>query len=215
MVVKDTCFILNRFLVGENTLLGKCYFQNLGKKEIIITNYFLNFRIGSFEPFNIVKLYLTQKGNTLRPLDVIEISFNAKSIAGNYQKFNFMSKVSKTILQFLNEADSEIFQLLLLTLNINSFFSFNYIRFLLNLTHILGFSIENLNRPGWINLIHMTNCKPEELKNFYCIYINPKEFSVIKKISEFHTKPFEVDKKLEKNLEKFFYKFLEFRKEQI
>ena len=215
MVVKDTCFVLDRFLIGENTLLGKCYFQKLGKRKIIIPKYFSNFKFGSFEPFNVIKLYLIQRGDTLQPLDVINISFNSKRIAQNYQKFLFLSKVSKIILEFISEADHEIFKLLLLTIKINHFFSFNYIRFLLNLTHILGFSIENLNRPGWINLVNLSNCRPEELKNSYCIYIHPKEFALLKRISDAHTKPFEIDKKIEKNIEVFFYKFLEFRKEQF
>ncbi len=219
MAVRDKCFVLKRFLLNDesNTLIAKCYFRILGKKSIIVPNYFSKVKLGSFEPFNIVDLFLEQRNNKLQLVDISEVIpfHKGEDNRDFYEKYIFLSKVAKIVLKFLNEADEDIFNLLTLTPQINNFFSFNYIRFLINLTNILGFSLENLTRPGWINLLSLTSCRSEELKNSYCVYLSPKEFGILKKVSDIGTRPFGIKKSIERNLESFFYRFLEFRKGQF
>ena len=217
MAVRDKCFVLKRFLLNDdsNTLIAICYFRSFGKKSVIVSNYFSKVKTGGFEPFNIIDLVLEQRNNKLLLIDTFNIVYFYRKNDNFYEKFIFLSKVARTILKFLNEADEEIFNLLMLTSKINNFFSFNYIRFLINLTNILGFSLENLNHPGWINLLSLTSCREDELKNSYCVYLSPKEFGILKRISNIETRPFEIKKSLERNLENFFYRFLEFRQEQF
>lgn len=214
-MVKDECIVLNRFLLNNKTLLSKCYFSILGRKDILVPNYFSNFKIGTFEPFNIVKLYLVQRNNSLVANDILELSFVSRKASKDFEKFFYLSKIVKVILNFIREGDEEIFQLIRLAFAINKFYSFNYLRFLLNLLHILGFSIENLTKPGWINLTSLSSCKKREINNPYCIFLSPKEFAIIKRVLCNKTRPFKIEKKIEKSLDRFFYKFLEIHKNEF
>jgi len=215
MSVKDRCLILHRFRIGENSLLVKGYCYRLGKQKILVPNFLTNFRIGAFEPFNEVEIYLRQHNEQLKVIDTLRVDFCSKRIAQNVAQYFFLSRPFYTVLKFINEPDGEIYSMLRLTRQIKSFFEFNLIRFYLNLAHILGFSIENLQRPGWINIYTLTQCGEDEIKNPYCMFLSPKEFAIIKRVSDAKTKPFDISKKDFKGLEKFFHRFFELRKGQF
>ena len=210
MAVKDKCFILQRFPVGDFSLLTKCYCKTVGRRDFLAVNYFKSksIPIGLLEPFNIVEIHFMEKNGVLYLVDGrIPHNITGK-VVKNLDRYFFLSKISNTILKFIKEPDKDIFELLTASLVIEDFFNFNLIRFWLNLATILGFSIENLNRPGWINLMTLKKCNPNEIYYPYCIYLSPKEFSLIKRIENSQTKPFTVSANLLNKLEKFFFKFL-------
>ena len=217
MTVRDSCFILSRFPAGDNSLISRVYCKILGQKSLLLPEYFLyeKYPLGSFELFNTGEFYITEWNNSLVVEDIISYRNNALKISRNLKRFLFLSKISKAVTRFAKEGDEEIFQLLLRSLNIEGNFDFNYIRFLINFSAILGFSPDNLKKPGWINLITLTSCKEEELKKGYCIYISPKEFAILKAVSQRETKPFEISQKVLEGLERFFYRFLKFQTENF
>ena len=217
MPLADDCFILHRFPSSEKSLMVKCYFRRLGKQTLLVPEYFTfqRFKYGIFEPFNLVKVHVESDGDILKALDTSECDCSFPKVARNFQRFIFLSKVSKTVLRFAREADEEIFKLLQNSLEIEEYFSFNLIRFLLNFSSILGFSPQNLRKPGWVNLITLSSCGKGEIKNPYCVFISPQEFAVLKKISHPQTRPFNVRKKTGEGLERFFYRFLEFQSQNF
>ena len=176
MTVRDCCFILKRFPAGNNSLISKAYCQSLGQQNLVLPEYFLykKYPLGSFEPFNTGELYLSVKNNTLIVDDIISYQNNALNISRDYKRFLFLSKVSKAVIEFAKEGDREIYKSLLESLKIDNYFGFNLLRFLLNLSIILGFSLERLRKPGWINLITLTKCENKELKKGYCLYITSR-----------------------------------------
>ena len=217
MTVRDSCFVLNRFPAGDNSLISRVYCKNLGQRSLLLPEYFLyeKYPLGSFEPFNTGELYITEWNNSLVVEDIISYQNNALKVSKNLNRFLFLSKISNTVAKFVKDGDEEIFKLILNSLSIEKNFDFNYIRFLINFSSILGFSLDNLKRPGWINLITLTSCKEEELKSGYCIYISPKEFATLKAVSQRETKPFEIPQKVLEGLERFFYRFLKFQTENF
>ncbi len=217
MVVSDRCFILNRFPVGDNSLLVKCYFENFGRRDLLVPDYFSGkrFKLGVFEPFNVLELYFKEEDNQAKVVDIISLQSFAQKIASNLYRYLFMSRVSKTVLNFVGIEDNEVFNLLLHSLRIESYFNFNLLRFWINLATVLGFSIESLKRPGWVNLLFLTACGKDELKNPYCIYLPPREFGILKRVMDEKTKPFEVGEKNLENLERFFFRFFRLQRENF
>ena len=217
MPLADKCFILQRFPSPDNSLIVKCYFQNLGKRTLFVPEYFnfQRFKIGIFEPFNVVKVHVESGGDILTAVDTSECRCWSPRIAKNFSRFIFLSKVSKTVLKFVKEPDREIFKLIETSLEIEEYFGFNLVRFLINLSSILGFSPQNLKKPGWVNLITLSSCGKEEIKNPYCIFINPEEFAVLKRVSLPQTRPFSIKRKTTEGLERFFYRFLEFQSQNF
>ena len=215
MPSRDTCFILHRFPVGEKDLLVRCYFKKFGKRSLLVSDYLKRFKLGAFEPFNEIDIYFQQKGDLLKAIDTLKVKFFSKEISSNFWRFVFVSKTAKVILKFINEPDEEIYQLLVTSAGIRGYFNFNYLRFLINLSTILGFSLQRLNRPGWVNLLNLSSCRENEVKNPYCTYISPKEFATLKRVSNEKTRPYEVGEKVTEGLESFFYRFLEFRRGQF
>jgi len=215
MVATDNCFVLHRFPVGELSLLAKCYCYHFGRRDFLIPDYFDQERedtlLGFFEPFNLLKVDFEEKNGAPIVLDASFRRFVTSQVVRNLEMFYYLSKVSLTVLKFIRDPDREIFKLLETSLEINSFFEFNLIRFWLNLATILGFSIENLNNPGWVNLLTLKKCNPNEIKNPYCIYISPREFSTIKRILNKNTKPFGVPTKIFRQLEALFFKFFAYQ----
>jgi hypothetical protein len=217
MSVSDKCFILNRFPIGLNSLLIQCYLENFGKRNLIVPEYFLGkrYKLGIFEPFNILKIIFHEKDGQLIVKDYISYHTFSLEIAKNFERFFFLSRISKTILDVINEGDREIFKLLVETLNVYTNFSFNLIRFWINLATILGFSVQNLHKPGWINLLFLTECGKEEIKNPYCVFLSPKEFAILKRVLNKNTKPFEIKNSEVENLERFFRKFFILQRENF
>ena len=215
MPSRDSCFVLHRFPLGDKDLLVKCYFKNFGKRSLLVKNYLTNFKLGAFEPFNEVTLHFEQRGDLLKVTDISQLHFLCREISTDFDRFVFVSKVSKVVLKFVNEPDEGIYQLLLTAVGIGRYFNFNYLRFLINLSTILGFSVQKLDRPGWVNLINLSSCGREEIKNPYCTFISPKEFATLKRVSDTKTKPYEVGERVTEGLESFFFKFFEFRRGQF
>jgi len=217
MALVDKCFILQRFPSPDSSLIVKCYFQKLGKRTLFVPEYFYfqRFKVGIFEPFNVVEIHAESGGDLLTAIDTSECRCYSLKIAKNFPRFIFLSKLSKTVLKFVKEPEVEIFKLLESSLEIEGYFGFNFIRFLINLSSILGFSPQNLKKPGWINLITLSSCRKAEIKNHYCIFLNPEEFAVLKKVSILQTRPFSIRKKTTEGLERFFYRFLEFQNQNF
>jgi hypothetical protein len=215
-MVKDTCFVLNRFPTGELSLIARCYCKKLGKVNFLLPDYFeyKKYPLGSFEPFNLTELYAEAKNGTLVVEDVLNYKSCFKGKV-SYKRFIYLSEISKTVLQFLKEADEGIFNLLLQAREIEDFYEFNLIRFWFNLSLLLGFSIENLKKPGWVNVLNLTKCRNEELGSYYCVYISPRIFNILKKISDERTKPFLVREKNFKELKMFFHRFLKLQTENF
>jgi len=215
-MVKDICFILNRFPTGELSLMVRCYCKKLGKVSFLLPDYFeyKRYPIGSFEPFNLIELYTQAKNGTLVVEDVIkyEKSFGGKV---SYKSFIYLSEISKTVSQFIKEADGEIFKLILQAREIWDFYEFNLVRFWLNLSILLGFSIENLKKPGWVNVLNLTKCRSEEIGSYYCVYISPRIFNILKVASDGNTKPFLIKEKEFRELKSFFHRFLKLQTENF
>jgi hypothetical protein len=197
-------------------LIVRTYCKNLGLKTLLVPDYFSlkTFKVGVFEPFNVVSLYLQSKNGFLQPVDILSSKNNAPIVSGNYARFEFMSKVSRAVLRFVKFPDAEIFDLLNLATEVEDFFNFNYIRFLLNFSKILGFSVEKINRAGWVNIVNLKGCSKEEIGKGYCIFIPPKGLFIIKRTSK-SVKPFEIPRKEMDKLEKFFGRFLKFQTENF
>ncbi len=211
-MVKDDCFVLLRFPVGDFSLLAKCYCRKFGRKNFLIPEYFAVDRkinlIGFFEPFNLLRVDFKEKNGSAVVEDASLIFSPTGEIIKNLERYFFLSKVSKTVLKFVKVPDEEIFELLKESLSIEDFFNFNLIRFWLNLSSLLGFSLKNLSRPGWVNLLTLKKCNPEELKNPYCVYISPREFYLIRRVLDSKVAPFRISNNDTKRLEDFFFKFL-------
>lgn len=173
------------------------------------------FKLGIFELFNLVEIYFTEKDSQ----GIIEDFLNYKSFYKitdfNLYRYLFVSKVSKTILRFVSFPDNEVFNLLIQSLSVYQNFNFNLVRFWVNLATILGFSIQSLKKPGWINLIFLTSCNRNEVKNPYCVFLPPKEFAILKRIMNENTTPFKINKKDLENLERFFFKFFTLQRESF
>ena len=215
MTVSDRCLVLHRFPVGDNNLIAKCYFKRFGKRELFVPDYPKRFKTGLFELFNEVELYFSQSGELLKAIDTLGGVYHSKVVCQDFNRYLFVSRTFRVVLLFINEPEEEIFNLLLTSLGITDFFNFNLIRFLLSLSTVLGFSVERLDRPGWVNLVHLAPCGEEEIKSSLCTYIGPEEFLTLKRVSNPSTRPYGVKERIAKNLERFFHRFFEFRKGQF
>lgn len=217
MTVRDSCLVLKRFPSGEGDLIARCYCQKVGLKSLFLPEYFLyeRYPLGSFEPFNTLRLYLTEINGLLIVEDIVSFTNRSLKVAKNIKRFSFLSKVGKTVLNFASEGDKELFKLLLESLEVIQHFEFNLIRFWLNFSTLLGFSVERISRPGWVNMLNLADCRKEELGSGYCVYISPKEFDVLKRISQRGTKPFYIPKRVLEGLERFFFRFLKFQSENF
>ena len=213
MTVKDSCFILHRFRSGENNLIAKVYCKRLGQRNLFVREYFLfkTFKVGTFEPFNFIDGYFSSINGYFQPIDLTKVAFLSKKISQNFYRFEFMTKVSKAVLKFVRYPDDEIFELLKRATEIDGFFNFNFARFLLNLSNLLGFSIQNLNRAGWVNILDLGSCSKEDIGKGYCIFIHPRVLSTLKVIAEENSKPYEISKRDMEKIEKFFNRFLTFQ----
>ncbi len=216
MPVKDSCIVLHRFRSGELGLTARVYCKNLGLKTLFVPDYYSykTFKVGAFEPFNLLELYLEEKNGSLQPVDLIGGRYLSRNIAADFFRFNFLSSVAKTVLRFVRYPDEEIFNLLKLTLGINGFYNYNLVRFWLNLAALLGFSVEKLNRAGWINVYDLGGCSKEEIGKGYCVFIPPKVLYTLKKVFG-SSKPFEIPKKEMESIEKFFNRFLSLQVENF
>jgi len=214
-MVKDDCFVLHRFPVGDFSLLAKCYCRKFGRRDFLIPDYFVPDRevplLGFFEPFNLLRVDFKESNGTAVVEDTFLILSVSDKIVRNLDRYFFISKVSETALRFVKIPDGEIFELLKTSLRIESFFNFNLVRFWLNLSFLLGFSVKNLSRPGWVNLLTLKRCNPNELKNPYCVYISPREFSIIRRVLDERTAPFRISNRDIKRLEDFFFKFFSYQ----
>jgi len=217
MTVRDSCFILHRFPAGEDSLLVKVYCRDLGRRTLLVPEYFTGnrYRLGTFEPFNILDLYLEETNGVLKPVDTLSVNFHSKEAASDFGKFVFLSKVAETVLKFISLPDRSIFELLEESTGIDDFFDFNLVRFWLNLAHLLGFSVEKLNQAGWVNVMDLGVCSPEEIRNGYCIFIPPKVLHILKQISQSETRPFHPGKVEMEKIEKFFKRFFSLQVENF
>ena len=215
MPVSDSCLVLHRFPVGEDNLLARCYFKNFGKRDLFIPDYTERFKTGIFEPFNEVELYFAQSGEQLKAVDTLKGVYHSKVVCRNFNRYLFVSRTFRVVYLFINEPEREVYNLLLTALGITDFFNFNLVRFLLSLSTVLGFSVERLDRPGWVNLMHLAPCGEEEIKSGLCTYIGPEEFLTLKRVANPSTRPYGVKEKVAKNLERFFHRFFEFRRGQF
>jgi len=215
-MVKDKCFILVRFPTGELSLLARAYCRKLGRVSLLMPDYFeyKRFPLGSFESFNLVELYAQSRNGALVVEDVLNYlkGFNGRI---SYKRFLYLAEISKTVAEFIAEPDEGIFKLVLRAGEVGDFYEFNLIRFWFNLSILLGFSPENLKRPGWVNVLNLTKCRSDEIGSYYCIYISPKTFRILKKVSDGATRPFLVSERDFRELKMFFHRFLKLQTENF
>ncbi|NPB05661.1 MAG: hypothetical protein GXO08_04690 [Aquificae bacterium] len=214
MASVDECVVLRRFPTADYSLIAKCYCRNGGLRTFFVPDYFKGegVPLGSFEPFNRLKVHFEERNALLVGLDVSDLREEASRISRSPERFEFLSKVAGTVLRYAPEADEGIFELLSRAIDVEDFFGFNLLRFWLSFSSVLGFSLERLSRPGWVNLMTLSDCREDEVKNPYCVYLSPREFALLKRVGDPKTKPFEVPRRELKNLEEFFEKFLAYHK---
>ncbi len=217
MTVRDDCFILHRFRSGDDSLTLRAYCRELGNRSVFVPEYFdlKRFKLGVFEPFNVISLYLTERNGVLSAEDTLGVLNFSREAAFNFEKFLYLSKISETVLRFVRFADEEIFKLLLTAATIRDFFNFNLVRFWLNLANILGFSLQKLNRAGWVNVYDLGICKEEEIGKGYCVFVPPRVLSLLKRISESGTKPFNPRGDEMEKLERFFKRYFSLQVENF
>jgi hypothetical protein len=206
----DNGIILKRFPIGENSLAVYIYTPSLGLRSFIAPDYFKGekYKLGLLEPFNYHFFWLEEENGSLTLVDWVEKEYFHLRAAKNYQRFHFMAQINKTILSFIKDGDPQVLDLILTAYAVEGNFNFNLIRFWLNLSTLLGFSIEKLNRPGWVNLLTLKGCSPREIhQKGVCIYVSPKVFFLLKRISHERTKPFIVHQKELLEVQGFFYRF--------
>ncbi len=217
MAASDRCAVLKRFPTADGSLMVKCYCQRGGHRSFYVPDYFEGDLVppGSFEPFNLLTVHFEERNTLAVVLDISDLLEVSLKISRNFERFTFMSKVSLSVLKFVSGPEREVLELFERSLKVESFFEFNLIRFWLNLATVLGFSLEKLSKPGWVNLSTLGGCKEEEKKNPYCVYLSPREFSLLKRVSDPKTGPFRVGKRNLEGLEGFFTKFFTLQKENF
>jgi len=217
MPVRDECIVLHRFRSGELGLTARVYCKKLGLKNFFVPDYFSHrtYRLGAFEPFNFLELYLEEKNGSLQPTDLIRVESVARRVASDFFRYGFLSSVAKTILKFVRYPDEEIFNLLRDALKVRDFFDYNLVRFWLSLSTVLGFSVEKLNRAGWVNAYDLGGCAKEEIGKGYCIFVPPKVLHTLKRVASVDAKPFKIPRGEMEKIEKFFGRFLSLHTENF
>jgi hypothetical protein len=209
-MIGDYGVVLKRFPIGEYSLAVYIYTPTLGLRSFLAPDYFKGekYKLGLLELFNYHFFWLEEENGTLTLVDWVEKEYYHPLAGKDYQRFRFMAQINKTIFSFIKEGDPQVLELILTAYGVEKNFNFNLIRFWLNLSTLLGFSIERLKRPGWVNLLTLKDCAPEEFnQKGVCIYVSPKVFSLLKRISQERTKPFIVPQKELLEVQGFFYRF--------
>ncbi len=217
MSIVDRCAVLKRFPVGADDLVARCYCERTGNISLFVPEYFSlkRYRLGAFEPFNLLKLHLSEKNGSPVVEDLISTENLSLQVSKNYRRFVFASKVSRFVLKFARFSEPELFRLLVNAWRVENFFNFNLVRFLISMANLTGFSVENLNRAGWVNVYNLGGCKEEEIGRGYCIFIPPSALSVIKKVAKEKTKPYQIGKREMERIEFFFERYFKLQSENF
>jgi len=195
----------------------RAYCRGGGLRSFLVPDYFegTRFRLGAFEPFNEVELYLKESGGALKAEDLIRVKNRAREISKDFARYLFLSKVASGILKFVRLPDEEVYKVLKDALEVRGFYPFNLVRFWLRLASVLGFSPDRLTRAGWVNAYDLGACSEEDARRGYCIFVHPRVLVTLKRAGAPDAKPFEIDPKTLEAVEKFFSRFFSLQTENF
>jgi len=113
MSVKSRVLILKRLRAGDQDLLAKAYgpggiIDLLVRDGLLCGSYFF----GVFEPFNVVTVDLSQKGDIVVPNDVVSVE-RLSYLSANFRRFLWMSWIAGFILRNVRFFDDKLFELFL------------------------------------------------------------------------------------------------------